>query len=90
MLALAYYFAGQNEKALHAAIRASEIRPTWLPTLETLAVCYMALDRTSEAHECVRQMLELEKPKADLLALLKKHNPKWTETMAAMLHKAGR
>jgi class 3 adenylate cyclase len=39
MLALAYYFAGQNEKALHTAIRASEIRPTWLPTLETLAVC---------------------------------------------------
>jgi len=90
MLALAYYFAGQNEKALHAAIRASEIRPTWLPTLETLAVCYMALDRTSEAHECVRQMLELEKPKADLLALLRKHNPRWTETMAAMLRKAGR
>jgi TolB-like protein/Tfp pilus assembly protein PilF len=89
MLALAYYFAGQNDKALQTAIRASKIRPTWQPTLETLTVCYATLDRTEEARACVKQMRELEKPKADLLALLKKHNPSWTEIMATMLRKAG-
>ncbi len=89
MLALAYYFAGQNDKALQTAIRASKIRPTWLPTLETLAVCYATLDRAEEARACVKQMRELERPKADLLALLKKHNPQWSEIMAAMLRKAG-
>jgi hypothetical protein len=34
------------------------------------------------------QMREFEKPKGDLLALLKKHNPQWAEVMAAMLRKA--
>ena len=89
LLALAYYFAGQNDKALETAIRASKIRPTWLPTLETLVVCYATLDRMEEARSCVVQMRNLEKSKADLLALLKKHNPKWTEVMATMLLKAG-
>ncbi len=89
MLALAYYFDGQHDKALQAAIRTSKIRPTWQPTLETLAVCYAALDRLDEARACVRQMRELERPKADLIALLKKHNPQWLEIMTAMLRKAG-
>jgi TolB-like protein len=90
LLALAYYFAGQIDKALETAIRASKIRPTWLPTLETLVVCHATLDRMEEARAYVVQMRNLEKPKADLLALLKKHNPKWTEVMATMLLKAGR
>jgi adenylate cyclase len=89
LLALAFYFADQKEKALQTAIRASKIRPTWLPALETLALCYASLDRVEEAGECVKQMRELEKPKGDLLALLKTHNPRWTEIMATMLRKAG-
>jgi tetratricopeptide (TPR) repeat protein len=89
LLALAYYFADQHDKALQTAIRASKIRPAWLPTLETLALCYATLDRMQEARECVRQMVELERPKSDLLALLKSHNPRWTEIMATILRKAG-
>jgi hypothetical protein len=34
-------------------------------------------------------MVELERPKSDLLALLKSHNPQWTEIMATILRKAG-
>jgi len=89
MLALAFYFDGQKDNALQTAIRASKIRPTWLPTLETLALCYATLDRVQEARKCIEQMHKLEKPKGDLLALLKSHNPQWTETMAAMLRKVG-
>jgi hypothetical protein len=80
---------GQKDNALQTAIRALKIRPTWLPTLETLALCYATLDRVQEARECIEQMRKLEKPKGDLLALLKNHNPQWTETMAAMLGKVG-
>lgn len=86
--ALAYYFSDQIDKALQAATRASKIRPTWLPTLETLAVCYARLDRREEAHASVMHMLKIEKPKGDLLALLKQHNPQWAKAMAAMLRKA--
>jgi TolB-like protein len=89
LLALAYYFADEHHKALQAAIRALQIRPDWLPTIETLALCYATLDRMQEARECVKKMHETEKPQGDLLALLKSHNPQWTEMMAAMLRKAG-
>lgn len=89
MLALAFYFVDQRDKALQTAIRALKIRPAWLPTLETLALCYATLDRVEEARECVKQMRGLEKPKGDLLALLKIHNPQWTELITAMLRKAG-
>jgi adenylate cyclase len=89
MLALGLYFADQKEKALQTAIRAVKIRPTWLPALGTLALCYAALERIDEARECVRQMRELEQPKGDILALLKRHNPQWAEVMATTLRKMG-
>ena len=89
MLALAFYFVDQKDKALQIAIRALKIRPDWLPTLETLALCYAALGRAEDARECVKKMSELERPKGDLLALLKIHNPQWTDLMATMLRKAG-
>jgi adenylate cyclase len=89
LLAIAFYFDGQKDKALQTAIRAFKIRPNWLPTLETLAVCYATLDRLQEARGCVEQMRKLERPKSDLLALLKSHNPPWAEIMATMLRKAG-
>ena len=89
LLALAFYFADQKEKALQTAIRASKIRPTWLPTLETLALCYATLDRMEEARECAKQMRELERPNGDLFALLKIHNPQWSEIMSTTLRNAG-
>lgn len=80
----------QTDKALQSAIRASKIRPDWLPTLETLALCYATLGRLEDARECLKKMGELEKPKGDLLALLKIHNPQWVDRMAMMLRKAER
>jgi len=88
LLALAYYFTGQKERALQAAVRALQVRPTWPPALETLAICYAALDRLDEARQCVEQMALLDKPDSDLLAQLKARNPHWNEGMAVMLRKA--
>lgn len=89
LLALSFYFAGQTDKALQTAIRSSDIRPTWLPGVEMLALCYATLDRPDEARACIKQMHELEKPKRDLIAPLKAHNPTWSESMAKMLRKVG-
>ena len=89
LLALAFYFMDQKEKALQTGIRALKIRPDWIPTLETLALCYVTLDRMEDARQCAKTMGELVKPKGDLLALLKLHNPQWTEVMTSMLRKVG-
>jgi tetratricopeptide (TPR) repeat protein len=88
LLALSFYFAGQTDKALQAAIRASGIRPGWPPGIEALALCYITLGRMDDARACVKQLRELEKPKRDIIAPLKRRNPQWTEKMAAMLRKA--
>jgi adenylate cyclase len=89
VLALAFYFTGQRERALEAAMRALKVRPSWRPSIETVVLCYMALDRAEQAKTFVEQMLHLDKPKADLLAQLKQRNPQWAGEMASMLRKAG-
>jgi adenylate cyclase len=87
-LALAQYFAGNREVALQVATRALNIRPTWTPTLETLAICYAALGRVEEARSFVAQIRQLGKP-PDTLAQMKARKPDWAAEMAAMLRKAG-
>ena len=89
LLALSFYFSGQTDNALLTAIRSTGIRSTWLPGAEMLALCYVTLGRMDEARACVKKMGTLEKPKSDLIAPFKVHNPRWSETMAATLRKAG-
>ena len=88
LLALAYLFTNQHEQALETALQASKIRPAWLPTLETLTVCYAKLNRMEDASECVRQMRGLRKP-SGRLPLLKRHRPDWAECMAIALKECG-
>ncbi len=73
---LAQYFAGNPEAALQVATRALNIRPTWTPTLETLAICHAALGQFEEARSFVGQMRQLEKP-PDTLAQMKVRRPDW-------------
>ena len=87
-LALAQYFAGSREAALQTAMGALAIRPGWVPTLETLAICCAALERFDEARGFVEQMCQLEKP-PDVFAPMKAHKPEWAAEMASMLRKAG-
>ncbi len=87
-LAVAQYFAGNPEAALQVATRALNVRPTWTPTLETLAICHAALGQFEEAHSFVGQMRQLEKP-PDTLAQMKVRRPDWAAEMASMLRKAG-
>jgi adenylate cyclase len=87
-LAIAQYFAGSREAALQTATRALSIRPGWVPTLETLAICCAALDRLEEARAFVEQMRQLEKP-PDPLAHMKVRKPEWAAEMTLMLRKAG-
>ncbi len=87
-LALAKYFAGHREAALQTAMRALSIRPGWVPTLETLAICCAALERLDEARAFVDQMRQLEKP-PDTFAQMKARRPDWAAEMTSMLRKAG-
>src|SRR5258708_18353442 len=61
-LALAQYFAGNREAALQTAMRALSIRPGWVPTLGTLAICCAALDRLDDTQSCFAQLRPLDSP----------------------------
>jgi tetratricopeptide (TPR) repeat protein len=89
VLALAFYFAGEKERALEAAKKALKIRPSWRPTLETVVFCCMALERGEEAKAFVDQMLHLGGPVADVFDDLKNHNPQWAQEICSLLRKAG-
>jgi tetratricopeptide (TPR) repeat protein len=87
--ALACHFVGRDEDALRAALRAVDVRPSWRPAHETAALCYAALGRLEEARNCAVEMAGLEMPRHDILSHLKLRNPRWTESMAALLRQAG-
>jgi tetratricopeptide (TPR) repeat protein len=55
LLALARLFAGQQEGALDAAVRAQQVRPNWWTTLVVLVCCYVALNRWDEAKDCMHR-----------------------------------
>ena len=88
LLALAHLFANNAEAALAAAVRAQKIRPTWQPTLETLACCYAALGRGEDARRCIEEASRSEKPAGDVFTPLRARNPHWTEQMTRLLHQA--
>jgi hypothetical protein len=88
MLALARLFAGREEAALEAAIRALQVRPNWWTTLEVLTCCYAKLDRWDEARNCVRDMGKVIKQPGDVFAVLRAKNPNWTGQMSEALKKA--
>jgi tetratricopeptide (TPR) repeat protein len=81
LLALARLFAGQQEAALDAAVRAQQVRPNWWTTLEVLVCCYVALNRWDEARNCMQQLSVSAKPEGDVLAPLKLNNHRWKEQM---------
>lgn len=83
VLALAHLFAGQQEGALDAAVRAQQVRPNWWTTLEVLICCYVALGSWDEARECARQLEVVARQPGDVLAPLKLNNPRWREQMNA-------
>lgn len=89
LLALAFHFSSKPDEALQAALRAVDLRPAWPLTLETLAVCYAALDRSEEAHDCAEQLRRLGRPKGDPINPLRRRNPQWAENIDTMLRKAG-
>jgi tetratricopeptide (TPR) repeat protein len=88
LLALAYLFDRRTDVALQCAEKALKIRPTWRPTMETVACCCVALGRWEMARQCIAQMTRLEQSSGDVLASLKRRNPHWRQEMAALLRKA--
>jgi TolB-like protein len=86
--ALTLYFANHKERALASAQRALKARPGWPLTLETAAICHVALGQMAEARACFEQMRSAPTPKGDPTAIMRKRNPRWATEIAAQLRKA--
>jgi TolB-like protein/Flp pilus assembly protein TadD len=86
--ALALYFSGQKELALAAAQRALKARPGWALTLETAAICHVALGQMMEARACLEQMHNAPTPKGDPTAIMRTRNPQWASEITMQLRKA--
>jgi TolB-like protein len=90
ILALAYYFSGRTEVALEAALKALNVRPSWPFTLETVAVCYVALGQLQDAKETLDRMRQLAGRTTDPTMPLRVLNPTWSDQISAMLRSADR
>jgi TolB-like protein len=89
-LALAQLFAGDPESALLTSTHALGTRPDWRPIVETVAYCYAATGKWSDARRCVRQLTELPAlPHAALVAPLWERNPHWRDQVDGLLRRAG-
>lgn len=89
LLGLAHLFGGRAESALEAALRSLKVRPDWLPSLETVVCCYVALDQKEKGHRLLAQIHDLKRSPGDALAPLKEGNPGWAEQIRSMLRAAG-
>jgi hypothetical protein len=89
-LALAHLFTGRTEEAVEVATEALHLRPTWQVTLETMALCCAAADRSEEARRCLEAIEGGSAYPSDLLRPLKVHNPAWRAEIDRLIQRTGR
>ena len=77
ILALARLLCGESERALEAALRAFDLRPSWRLSLETAVLCYAALGQWKEAAECIAESRLSAPVKSDPVAVLGLQHPQW-------------
>jgi tetratricopeptide (TPR) repeat protein len=87
-LALAHLFAGRTNEALATAIKGRKVRPAWRPIYETLACCYVSLDRLQEARTCIEQLGQPD-DSSDALGPLRQRSPHWADQIVCLLNQAG-
>ena len=94
-LSLAHYFTGDPTKGVQAAIKALQVRPTWRPGLEALAVCHLALGNIDEARRCADKIGQMAPPDSDGLEpsdgleQLRIRNPHWGLQMDQAIKASG-
>jgi len=88
-LSLAHYFSGDAAKGVQAAIKSLQVRPTWRPGVEALAVCHQALGNVGEARRCADKLGQLAPPDSDVLEQLRIRNPHWAQQMDQALRGVG-
>jgi hypothetical protein len=82
LLSLAYYFTGDAAKGVQAAIEALQVRPTWRPGVEALAICHLALGNVEEVRRRSDKLGQLTPPDSDVLEQLRIRNPHWAQKIA--------
>jgi Flp pilus assembly protein TadD len=88
LLALAYLFAGKKERAVEAATQALKIRPVTHLTLEVMAICHAAIERTNDARQYLAAARKISAQPIPILAPLRARNPQWREVTDRLLKKA--
>lgn len=81
ILALAYLFGGDAERALKFATISLQVRPTWRPAMRTASAACAALGRDEQAAQWARQWAGTPALSADALGPLWRCNPAWTQRM---------
>lgn len=88
ILALAYLFRDDAERALKYATISLQVRPTWWPAMRTAAAACAVLQRGEQAAQWARRWAETPAPSADALGPLWRHNPVWARTMDRLVQVA--
>jgi tetratricopeptide (TPR) repeat protein len=89
ILAVARLLRGENDRALEAALRALDLRPSWRLSLDTALLCYAALKRWKEAAECIAEIEMSAQVKSDPIAVLGLQHPQWDALRRDALAHAG-
>lgn len=89
ILALVRLLCGESCRALEAALRALDLRPSWRLSLETAMLCYAALGQWKEAADCIAEMRLSAPVKSDPIAVLGLQHPQWDALRRDALRHAG-
>jgi Flp pilus assembly protein TadD len=84
-LALAHLLDGDPERALHAAMKATQVSPQWRPAWEVVVFCLVELGRMDDARRQLERLRSLDTPPSDVLEQLRLRNPGWAQRMASAL-----
>lgn len=85
ILALAYLFGDDAERALKSATVSLQVRPTWRSAMRTAAAACAALGRHEQAAQWTRRWAETSALSADALGPLWRCNPAWAQRMQRLV-----
>jgi len=85
VLALAYLFGDDAERALKFATVSLQVRPTWRPAMRTAAAACVALGRDEQAAQWARRWHGTPTLSADALGPLWRCNPAWTQRIEQLV-----
>ncbi len=88
-LAMGYYFTADPAKGLEDARRALALRPNWSPALKAVVLCSLALGDETGARSAAFALDRCSQSGGDLMGLITRYNPSWSDHIDDVLRRAG-